>query len=131
MAQHDNRAEWRALHREEILEPDLPIVDAHHHLWTRAGNEYLLEDYPADVRTGHNIRASVFIECGSFYRKNATPLMATLGEVEFANGIAAMAASGAYGDTLVCAGIVGSADLRAGADVAKVLDAHMAKSDRF
>ena len=132
MAQHDDdRAQWRSQHREEILEPGLPIIDAHHHMWERGGHRYLLDDYLADVRTGHNIRASVFIECGAFYRKNTPALMQTVGEVEFANGIAAMAASGLYGDTRVCAGIVGSADLRAGADVAKVLDAHMAKSDRF
>ena len=27
--------EWLASHTEEILEPSLPIVDAHHHLWIR------------------------------------------------------------------------------------------------
>src|SRR5918912_1579168 len=108
---------------EEILEPELPIVDAHHHLWNRGGNRYLLDEFLAEARSGHNIRASVFVECGSFYRKNASELMAPVGEVEFANGIAAMAASGAYGDTLVCAGIVGTADLRVGADAGRLLDA--------
>jgi predicted TIM-barrel fold metal-dependent hydrolase len=52
--------------------------------------------------------------------------MAPVGQVEFANGIAAMAASGTYGDTLVCAGIVGTADLRAGAEAARPLDAQIA-----
>ena len=112
--------------REEILEPDLPIIDPHHHLWVRPGNRYLLDDFLADAQAGHNIVASVFVECGSFYRRTAPALMAPVGEVEFANGVAAMAASGTYGNTLVAAGIVGSADLRAGADVAKVLDAHIA-----
>jgi L-fuconolactonase len=126
MAQHDSGARMRAADREEILEPDLPIIDPHHHLWDRPGNRYLLDDYLADVRTGHNIRASVFVECGAFYRKAAPPLTAQIGEVEFANGIAAMSASGMYGDTLVAAGILGTADLRVGADVAKVLDAEIA-----
>ncbi len=112
--------------REEILEPDLPIIDPHHHLWVRPGNRYLLDDFLADAQSGHNIKASVFVECGSFYRKNAPALMAPVGEVEFANGVAAMAASGTYGNTLVCAGIVGTADLRVGADVAQVLDAQIA-----
>jgi hypothetical protein len=69
MEQHMSRAKWRSLHREEILEPDLPIIDPHHHLWDRPGNRYLLDEFMADVKTGHNIRASVFVECGSFYRK--------------------------------------------------------------
>ena len=124
MSQHKTRS--RAAPREAILDPDLPIVDAHHHLWDRGGDRYLLDEFLADARSGHDIRASVFIECGSFYRKGASELMRTVGEVEFANGIAAMAASGAYGSTLVAAGIVGSADLRAGAEVAQVLDAQIA-----
>ena len=126
MAQSENKAQWRSLHREEILEPDLAIIDPHHHLWERGGNRYLLDDVLADMRTGHDIRGSVFVECGSFYRKTGSALMAPVGEVEFANGIAAMAASGAYGSTLVCAGIVGSADLRVGAEVAPILDALIA-----
>ena len=126
MTQHDSRAQWLSSHRESVLEPELPIVDPHHHLWTRPGNRYLIDDFLAETQTGHNIKASVFVECGSFYRRHATPLMAPVGEVEFANGVAAMTASGTYGDTLVCAGIVGTADLRAGADVAPVLDAQIA-----
>lgn len=122
----DNNLSAQSASREAILEPDLPIVDPHHHLWVRAGHRYLLDEFLADAKSGHNIRASVFVECGSFYRKGVSELMAPVGEVEFANGIAAMAASGAFGDTLVCAGIVGTADLRTGAEVAKVLDAEIA-----
>jgi predicted TIM-barrel fold metal-dependent hydrolase len=44
--------------------------------------------------------------------------------VEFANGAAAMAASGAFGDAKACAGIVGFADLRLGEAVEDVLAAH-------
>lgn len=126
MERHKSRAKWRSLHREKILEPDLPIIDAHHHLWERPGDRYLMDDFLADVRTGHSIRASVFVECGAFYRNAGPALMAPVGQVEFANGVAAMAASGTYGSTLVCAGIVGTADLRAGAEVARVLDAQIA-----
>ena len=104
MEQHDSRAEWRSLQREEILEPDLPIIDPHHHLWERPGNRYLIDDYLADVKTGHNIRASVFVECGAFYRKTGPALMAPVGEIEFANSIAATAAGGtghnAFGGTM-------------------------------
>jgi predicted TIM-barrel fold metal-dependent hydrolase len=126
------RATWRSLHREEILEPGLPIIDPHHHLWERPGQRYLLDDFLADVKRGHDIRASVFVECGAFYRRTGPELMAPVGQVEFANGVAAMAASGTYGSTQVCAGIVGTADLRAGAEVARVLDAQIAVAgERF
>jgi L-fuconolactonase len=129
---HSFRPEWLALHREEVLEPDLAIIDAHHHLWVRPGNRYLVDDFRADAERGHNIRASVFVECGSFYRKAGPELMRPVGEVEFANGVGAMAASGTYGTTLICAGIVGGADLRAGAEVARVLDAQIAAApERF
>jgi L-fuconolactonase len=126
MAQHGTNPASRPRIREDILEADLPIIDPHHHLWDRPGNRYLLGDFLADVRSGHDIRASVFVECGAFYRKAAPELMAPVGEVEFANGMAAMAASGLYADTLVAAGILGTADLRIGADVARVLDAEIA-----
>ena len=121
-----SRAEWLALHREDILEPELPIVDAHHHLWARTHSRYFLDEFLAEANTGHNIRASVFVECGSFYRKSGPALMRPVGEVEFANGIAAMAASGMFGNTLVAAGIVGTADLTVGPEVARVLDAQIA-----
>lgn len=120
------RAQWRAQHSEAIVEPALPIIDPHHHLWVRPGNRYLLDEFLADARSGHNIRASVFVDCGSFYRKTGPVEMASVGEVEFANGVAAMAASGSFGDTLVCAGIVSSADISVGAEVARVLDAQIA-----
>ncbi len=124
--QHQTKAQWLSLHHEEILEPGLPIIDPHHHLWVRPGHRYLLDEFLADTKSGHNIRASVFVDCGSFYRKCGPVEMAPVGEVEFANGVAAMAASGVYGSTQVCAGIVSSADISVGADVARVLDAQIA-----
>jgi predicted TIM-barrel fold metal-dependent hydrolase len=133
VAQHDtDNAAWRARHREAILDPQQPIVDAHHHLWERGASRYLLDEYRADAATGHDIRASVFVECGAYYRKGGPELLAPLGEVEFANAIAATAASGSCGKTLVAAGIVGTADLTVGAEAARVLDAHMAAApERF
>jgi len=48
---------------EPILEPDLPIIDTHHHFWDRAtdrpGHRYLLDELLADLNTGHNIGATV------------------------------------------------------------------------
>lgn len=129
--ERERRARWRAQLQETVLEPELPIVDAHHHLWNRPDDRYFLEDFLADAQTGHNIVASVFVECGQMYRKGVEPLMAPLGEVEFVNGIAAMAASGSFGSTLVAAGIVGTADLTVGPDVARILDAQIQASSRY
>src|SRR5215831_6937043 len=118
------RPEWLAARQEEIIKPDLPIVDPHHHLVDRANTgRYLLPDLLADTGSGHNIVATVYLEWLSMYRKDGPTELRPVGEVEFANGVAAMAASGAYGKTQVCAGIVGYADLALGAAVEKVLEA--------
>jgi L-fuconolactonase len=120
------RPDWLALRQEQILEPDLPIVDAHHHLWNRDGVPYLLPELLADTGSGHSVEATVFMECKAMYRKDAAPAMRPVGEVEFANGIAAMSASGEFGSTRAIAGIVGYADLSLGAAVRDVLEAEIA-----
>jgi len=121
------RPEWLALRQEEILEPELPIVDPHHHLVDRANTgRYLLPELLADTGTGHNITATVYLEWLSMYRADGSPEMRPVGEVEFANGVAAVAASGTYGATKVCAGIVAYADLMLGYRVEPVLEAMIA-----
>jgi predicted TIM-barrel fold metal-dependent hydrolase len=120
------REDWLALTEEEILEPELPIVDPHHHLWDTKSSVYMLDDLLADTGSGHNVHATVFVECRAFYRAFGPGPMRFVGETEFVNGVAAMAASGVYGTTLACAGIAGRADLAAGASVAEVLAAHVA-----
>jgi L-fuconolactonase len=123
--------EWLAKRHEEILEPDLPIIDAHHHLW-EWGGRYMLPELLADIGQGHNILATVFVQCGSMYRQGVDPDLASLGETEFANGVAACAASGVYGPTQVCAGIVGTANLLLGDQVDPFLEMHLARAgDRF
>ncbi len=119
--------EWLAKQaREEIIEPELPIVDPHHHLWDRADHRYLLDELLADTGSGHNVVATVFIDCAAFYRQSGPAEMKPVGETEFANGVAAMAASGVYGKTRACAGIVSHADLLRGAKAREVLEAHIA-----
>jgi L-fuconolactonase len=120
------REDWLALHREEAIEPELPIVDPHHHLWDLPSGRYLLDELLADLRTGHNVVATVFAECSAMLRQDGDPEYRWVGETEFVNGIAAMSASGAYGPARVCAGIVGRADLRLGERVRPVLEAHVA-----
>jgi L-fuconolactonase len=139
---------------EAILDPDLPIVDPHHHLWDRRNyaappnpsgapthpfitaiadaQRYLLDELLADTGSGHNVRATVFVECGAMYRADGPVEMRPVGETEFVNGVAAMSASGGYGETRACAGIVSKADLLLGDKVKPVLEAHVqAASGRF
>jgi predicted TIM-barrel fold metal-dependent hydrolase len=122
------RPDWLGKRTEEILEPDLPIIDPHHHLWDRPGNRYLLPELLADVGSGHNIRATVFLECREMYRAEGPPELRSLGETEFVTGVAAMSASGKYGATKCCAGIVGNVDLRIGARAREVLERHITAS---
>ena len=110
---------------EPVLDPELPIVDPHHHLWQRGGHRYLLPELRADLETGHNIVATVFLECRSHYRADGPPELRPIGETEFVAGIAAMSGSGNYGNTRVAAGIVGYADLTLGDRVEPVLLAHL------
>ncbi len=119
--------DWLALTDEAAVEPDLPIIDPHHHLWDRPGNRYLLEDLVADT-AAHNVQQTVFVECTSMYRADGPDAFKVVGETEFVQGIAAMSASGQYGETRVATGIVGSADLRLGDQVAPVLEAQIAAS---
>jgi L-fuconolactonase len=108
---------------EPILEPDLPIIDTHHHLWERPDHRYLLHEFLADVRSGHHTVATVFMECHSMYRAHGPEEMRPVGETEFVAGVAAMSDSGQYGPTRVAAGIVGFADLTLGDRVQPVLEA--------
>src|SRR6266404_4097370 len=133
---------------EPIIDPDLPIVDAHHHLWffpeaTLAAMErhesflaralaptfrrharYLFDEFMTDLASGHNIRATVFVNARAMYRASGPEAMKSVGEIEFVNGIAAMAASGVFGEVKACAGIVGGVDLSLGDAVEEVLRAH-------
>jgi len=126
------REAWLNRCKEPILDPMLPIIDPHHHLWDRPGWRYLLDDLLNDTNSGHNILATVFIQARSMYRETGPVDLRPVGETEFVNGVAAMSASGIYGKTRICAGIVGHADLTLGNRVEPVLAAHMrAGGDRF
>lgn len=101
---------------EAALEPDLPIIDPHHHFWDSPHRgTYLLPGLLADIGGGHNIVSTVFLECRAMYRKEGPRHMAALGEVEFVAGLAAMSASGGYGPCRVAEVIIGGGDLTAGA----------------
>jgi L-fuconolactonase len=120
-------AAWLSKRTEPALEPDLPIIDPHHHFWeTPQRGRYLLPDLLADIGGGHNIVSTVFLECRAMYRGSGSREMAPVGEVEFVNGIAAMSASGNYGPCRVAEAIVGGGDLTVGARVRELLEAEIA-----
>jgi len=119
--------DWLALTNESALEPELPIIDPHHHLWDRPNNRYMLEDLVEDTRE-HNVRQTVFVECTSMYRADGPKELRVVGETEFVQGVAAKSASGGYGEMRVATGIVGTADLRLGDRVQPVLEAQIAAS---
>jgi predicted TIM-barrel fold metal-dependent hydrolase len=128
----------------DIIEPARPIIDPHHHLWdisktlaaapaehdflrgVARSPVYLLPELMADIGCGHNVVATVFVECGAYYRAGVEAALRPVGETEFVNGVAAMSASGLYGQARACAGIVAHADLTLGTAVRAVLDAHRA-----
>jgi predicted TIM-barrel fold metal-dependent hydrolase len=119
------REEWLARRTEPALDPALPIIDPHHHLWDRPTWRYLLDDLLADTNQGHTIVSTVFIQCRAMHRAAGPEAFKPVGETEFVTGIAAMSASGGYGPTKVCAGIVGHVDLTIGAAAREVLEAHI------
>ncbi|CAE7149104.1 unnamed protein product [Symbiodinium necroappetens] len=111
--------------QENILEPDIAIVDPHHHLWLRNGYTYLLPELAADMSSGHNIVASVFAECHSMYRQGGPLEERSLGETEFVRGQAAMSASGEFGSARACDVMFGNVDVMLGAQVEPLLEKHV------
>lgn len=118
------RADWLAQVTEEIIEPDLPIVDPHHHLWDRLGG-YLLDELLADTATGHNIVATVFVQCRHGYRVEGPEHLKPVGESEMAIAVAEDC-DRRGGPTRAVAGIVSFADMTLGAAVDEVLQAQIA-----
>lgn len=117
--------EWLATRAEAVIDPELPIIDPHHHLWDVPGRRYLFDEFLVDVDSGHNIRATVFVQSHSMFRLDGPEELKPIGEIEFANGIAAQSASGMYGPARICAGIVGTVDFMLGDRVEAVLEAYL------
>lgn len=114
---------WLRPRDEPAIDPEVPVIDAHHHLWNAERHHYLMPEALADFRGSHNVVATVFAQCHAMYRAEGPPELRAVGEIEFANGIAAQSASGDYGPIRLCAGLIGDLDLTLGARVEGVLDA--------
>ena len=116
-----DRFDWLGLRREEAVDPDRVIVDAHHHLWDRGGSTYLAPQLLEDMTGTHNVVESVFVECMAGYDSEREPHMQPVGETVFVAGEAD--AADALGGPRI-AGIVSHADMRLGDAVEEVLAAH-------
>ena len=127
---------WLARLHEAVLEPDLPIVDAHHHLWKGYGKpvpwqpDYWIDEFAHDLSSGHNVIASVFVECGFGYRTEGAAALKPVGEVETLDRFAEEFKTKHGTGTKPCAGIVGFADLRLGHAIEETLEAQVRASPR-
>lgn len=117
---------WLAQVTEPIVDPDQPIIDAHHHLWRRRfGRDYLLPELWADTESGHHVTQTVFVECGAFYWREGPTQLRPCGETAAIAGFAREARRQPARTQI--GAIVAHADLRLGADAARlqeVLDCH-------
>jgi predicted TIM-barrel fold metal-dependent hydrolase len=118
-------AEWLAQSTEKALEPELPIIDAHHHFSPHWGG-YFAEDLLRDLGAGHAVESTVYIQCAHGYREAGPAHLHPVGETDFVVKLANDAAKAARAKApRVAAGIVGYADLRLGDAVDEVLAAHV------
>ena len=124
------RPDWLAQIREDPIDPDLPIIDPHHHLWhDRPSGRYMPEDLYGDLYAGHNVVATVFMQCGWMHRQSGPEAERPAGESHTVNAVATLSATGAYGPARACAGIISYADLRR-PDLDATLDAHVRAAGR-
>ncbi len=114
------REDWLARHVEPILDPEQPILDAHHHLWDRPGNRYRCEEFLADLAKGHNVRASIYVQCRTGYREDGPEALRPVGEVETIRHWA-----GKAGTDVFPAKLVAHADLLLGSAAEAVIEALM------
>ena len=107
---------------EDVVDPDDPIIDPHHHLWPddRGLLPYDLDDLLADLTSGHNVVDTVFVECGAAYRDDGAEYLAPIGESEY------VAREAERSTRRAMSGIVGRADLTDVEHLGEVLDAHEA-----
>ena len=120
---------WLGKYTERPLLPELPLIDAHHHLWDRGGHTYLPAQFRQDA-LGHKVAASVYVECLSGYRDYGPEHLRCVGETEYLMGLLSQTPANTTPD--IGAGIVGRADLALGDAVDAVFDAHVqAAGTRF
>lgn len=111
---------------EPIPDPALPVVDAHHHLyevnpWTDSGRGYLLDDFVGDLASGHNVVATVYVECGQHILTAGPQHLRTTGEAAFVASIAQDAQKRWPDSGRICDAFVGRVNLMMGEAVEEVI----------
>ncbi len=123
--------EWLKLIDEEVIRPEIPIIDPHHHLWPSTlsadsefgSNRYLLEDLWEDTERGHKIVKTIFVECGQGYYNDGPEEMKPVGETEFVVSVSKEASLD--NSKAQIGGIVSYADMMLGSSAKEVLEAHL------
>ena len=116
-----NNDDWLMQVKEDIIDPEREIVDAHHHLWPQTSMHYDLENLLADTKSGHNVVQTVFAECGAAYRVGGPEHLKCVGETEFVADRATKASN--MGESTMISGIVAHANLM-DKRLDEILDAH-------
>ena len=124
--------DWLNQVKEEIIDPQLPIIDPHHHLWNRddqlAGSfPYLIEHLNEDTFSGHNIEGTIFMECAAGYYLKGKEKYKPVGETEFVINLINESKKLKKSNNII--GIIGYADLMLGNEVKDVLDLHLLKGE--
>ena len=123
---NDEKVRWLARETPEtVLDPELPIIDPHHHLWKVPSpwGTYVLEDLWADTGSGHNVEQTVFIDARSGYRQDGPEHLKPIGESAFIATVAEQSAQ-APGKATIGA-IISHAHMKLGAAVEEVLVGHL------
>lgn len=122
--------EWLDSRIEETIDPEQPIIDPHHHFSEHWGG-YFSAELLKDLDAGHQVRGTVYVQCGLGYRESGPERLKPLGETETVLSIIERIPA-AQRRRHVAAAIVGYADLSLGAEVDEVLEGHLAiAGDRF
>ena len=124
--------DWLNQVKEEIIDPQLPIIDPHHHLWNGddqlAGSfPYLIEHLNEDIFSGHNIEGTIFMECAAGYYLKGEEKYKPVGETEFVINLINESKKLKKSTNII--GIIGYADLMLGNEVKDVLDLHLLKGE--
>jgi len=113
---------------EQILDPDIEIIDPHHHLypnshWVSEGGAFLIQEFAKDLNAGHKVVSTVYVECSQLYRQTGPEHLRPAGEAEFSSVMARLAETGHFGPARVCEAFVGTANLLRLDILDEVLDA--------
>lgn len=114
--------------REPVIEPDLPIVDSHHHLYGGPTDThfYREQELAQDLDTGHRVIGTVYVEAyESGWRTDGPEAFRSVGEVEKIVRLSRSPMQTPYGRCDWAAAIVSNVDLMCGDQMPPVLEAHV------